>query len=136
MWLFKKELRWRTIQAILIILIVISSFVFHWDTSIIGSSIGVALMYTIILLCDGCSKKRYLKRKEEYEEAHSDFSCDCRMKAAYYAFYVTVTAEIIGFFILAILGEKEISIILGCIYLVQVVLFECLYSFFKWNDSW
>ena len=135
MWLFKKELRWRTIQLILIILFIILSIIFNWDASL-GSLIGVALVFTIMTLWDGFSKKRYLKCKEKYEEEHSEFSRDCRKKAAYYVFSVTLTAELLGFFILTALGEKDIAMILGCIYIVQVVLFEGLYAFFKWNDSW
>ncbi len=135
MWLFKRELRWRIVQISFLILIIILSVVFNRDTSF-GSLIGIALVYTIMLLRDGFSKKRYLKCKEKYEEEHSEFSRDCRKKAAYYVFHAMVTAELIGFFILTALGKKEITMILGCICLVQVVLFESLYTFFKWNDSW
>ncbi|HIV02872.1 MAG TPA: hypothetical protein IAC74_04800, partial [Candidatus Aphodoplasma excrementigallinarum] len=99
MWLFKRELRWRIVQISFLILIIILSVVFNRDTSF-GSLIGIALVYTIMLLRDGFSKKRYLKCKEKYEEEHSEFSRDCRKKAAYYVFHAMVTAELIGFFIL------------------------------------
>jgi hypothetical protein len=133
MWVFKRELLWRAVFALTFGIFGVMGLIFKWNSGVTGSMLGVSLGGFIALVINLCNKKLRKQKEEAYEEEHSEPNVTFRWKASYYTLVVVMFVETVGLYLFMILKNDTAVAVLAVLLLVQMLLSEALYAFYKWN---
>lgn len=133
MWVFKRELLWRAVFALTLGIFGVMGLIFKWNSSATGSMLGLSLGGFIALVINLCNKKLRRQKKEAYEEENSEPNVTFRWKASYYTLAIVMVSEFIGVYLFMILENDTAVVMLAVLLLIQMILSEALYAFYKWN---